>query len=62
MASPRYHHFRAVDEDGSAQEWLVDDYDEQAHEIHLYRKKVLVQVLDLDEWAIIERGDWEDVH
>jgi hypothetical protein len=59
---PNYYHFRAVDEDGSAQEWLVDDYEELTHEIHLFRKKVRVEVLDIDSWAFIERGEWENVH
>jgi hypothetical protein len=41
---------------------LVDDYEELTHEIHLFRKKVRVEVLDIDSWAFIERGEWENVH
>ena len=58
----RYLHFRAVDDDGSAQEWLVDDYEEQEHELRLYRNKLLIQILDLDDWAKIEWVEWENVH
>ena len=59
---PNYYHFRAVDEDGSAQEWLVDDYEEYENQIQFFRKNILVQTLEFDDWAIIERLERDEIH
>jgi hypothetical protein len=59
---PNYYHFRAVDEDGSAQEWLVDDYEKYETQIQLFRKNLLVQTLEFDDGAMIERLERDEIH
>jgi hypothetical protein len=57
-----YYHFKAVDDDGTAMEWLVDDFEETETEICLYRKGVFIQVLNYEDWKSIQRGVYEQVH
>ena len=59
---PNYYKFKAVDEDGTAQEWLVDDWEELESEIHLYRKGVFIESLSFDDWLIIDGGVYEAIH
>ncbi|WP_298966164.1 hypothetical protein [uncultured Roseibium sp.] len=62
MTGPDSYLFRASDEDGFSQEWLVDDFEEQETEIHLYRKGVFIYAISYDDWDFIEGGRYEAIH
>lgn len=57
-----YYHFKAIDDDGTAMEWLVDDFEEAETEIYLYRKGVFIYALSFDDWDMIEGGIYEALH